>query len=173
MIFVWYACLYEVNVWLNCSYIIVPSWHLASNSMPLKSCQWCIQTQMSEHMTYCDSFFCAETRQWEVIERWTALCPFWPYLLFHCFLFLVRPREHHLLVSAGTRRTLCAVVVGPRLTTSRSPHVASAGTLRSARESVCIPFLVLNFSFVFSVMRGCLLLCSVSVGMSADGMKNV
>lgn len=153
VIFVWYVCLDEVNVWLNCSHIIVPSWHLASNSMPLKSCQWCLQTQMSEHMTYCDSFFCAETRQWEVIERWTALCTFWPYLLFHCFLFLVRPREHHLLVSAGTRRTLCAVVVGPRLTTSRSPHVASAGTLRSARESVCIPFLVLYFS-----------LCSVSWG---------
>lgn len=61
---------------------------------------------------------------------------------------LVRPREHHLLVSAGTRRTPCAVVVGPRLTTSRSPHVASAGTLRSARESVSIPLLVLNFSFI-------------------------
>lgn len=52
------------------------------------------------------------------------------------YLFPLRPREHHLSVSAGTRRTHCAVVVGPKPTTSRSPPVASVGTPRSARESV-------------------------------------
>lgn len=124
---------------------------------------------MSEHMNFCDSFFCAETRQHEVIKRLTALCNFLTLAVTSC---LVRPREHHLLVSAGTRRTPCAVVVGPRLTTSRSPHVASAGTLRSARESVSIPLFVLNFSFI-SLWTDC---CCGPVSMdmlSADGIKNV
>lgn len=45
------------------------------------------------------------------------------------------PRGHHLSVSAGTRRTPCAVVVGPKPTTCRSLPAASVATLRSARES--------------------------------------
>lgn len=52
------------------------------------------------------------------------------------YFFPLRRREHHLSVSAGTRRTPCAVVVGPKPTTSRSPPVASVDTPRSARESV-------------------------------------
>lgn len=54
-----------------------------------------------------------------------------------------RRRELHLSVSAGTRRTPCAVVVGPRPTTCRSPPVASVATPRSARESVSRPMNVL------------------------------
>lgn len=51
-------------------------------------------------------------------------------------LLLLRRREHHLSVSAGTRRTPCAVVAGPKLTIFRNPPVASVATLRNARESV-------------------------------------
>lgn len=82
---------------------------------------------------------------WDKTARlYRALSSFLLFLTFS--VCLIRPREHHLLVSAGTRRTPCAVVVGPRLTTSRSLHVASADTLRSARESVCITYSVLIFS---------------------------
>lgn len=63
------------------------------------------------------------------------------YVFVSCFFVTLdfsplRPREHHLLVSAGTRRTPCAVAVAPKLTTCRSPPAASVATLRSARESV-------------------------------------
>lgn len=103
-----------------------------STLVPHESCQWCLQTQMSEQMTSCDSFICAETR---LSELWTLVKSLGIVSDLSNFSPL-RRREHHLSVSAGTRRTPCAVVVGPRPITSRSPPVASVGTLRSARESV-------------------------------------
>lgn len=47
-----------------------------------------------------------------------------------------RRKEHPPLASGATRRTLCAVDVGPRPTTSRSPPVGNVDILLSARESV-------------------------------------
>ena len=63
---------------------------------------------------------------------------FWLPLLIYSHL-LFRRRELHLSESAGTRRTLCAVVVDPRLTICRSPPAASVATPRSARGSVSDP----------------------------------
>lgn len=86
-------------------------------------------------MTLCDSFFFTETRQTgfaHVLMSLGIVSDLW------CLTFS-RLRGHHLSVNAGTRRTPCAVVAGPRPITCRSPPVASVATPRSARESVRHP----------------------------------
>lgn len=90
------------------------------------------KTQMSEQMTACDSSFFTETRP----ARPGLQSGLSELSLTSHVCVPLRPRGHHLSVSAGTRRTPCAVVVGPKPTTCRSLPAASVATPRSARESV-------------------------------------
>lgn len=126
-----------INIW---SLNWLTMWLLLHPSHPTSSGDWVLSVMSSNTNVWTNDFL------WFILLCWDKTLNYWTVVKSSGRLVFIvtdllsshlrRRRGHHLSVSAGTRRTPCAVVVGPRPTTCRSPPAASVATPRSARESV-------------------------------------